>query len=75
MKIQILTTPNCSGCNQVKKMLDEENIKYESIDITKNPALLQKYLIMSAPGIVINNKLEFVGVPNKKELMKKLGKN
>jgi len=74
MKVQVLTTPNCPGCDQVKKYLEEEHVKYESIDITKNPEILQKYFIMSAPGIIIDGKLEFTGVPGKKELMKKLGK-
>ena len=72
MKVQILTTPGCSGCAKVEKMLDEMNQKYEVIDVTKNPKILQKYQVMSAPGIVINGKLEFTGVPNKEELKKKL---
>lgn len=72
MKVQILTTPNCSSCAKVKKMLDEMNVKYEIIDITKNPKILEKYQVMSAPGIVINGKLRFQGVPNKEELRKKL---
>jgi len=72
MKIQILTTPGCSSCVRVEKMLDELGEKYEVIDITKNPKILQKYQIMSAPGIVINGKLEFTGVPKKEELEKKL---
>lgn len=43
-------------------------VKYELIDITANPGILQKYPIMSAPGVVINGKLEFVGVPKEEEL-------
>ncbi len=72
MKVQILTTPGCSGCVKVEKMLDEMKVKYKMIDITKNPKILQKYPIMAAPGIVINGKLEFAGVPSKEELKKKL---
>jgi len=74
MKVQILTTPGCSSCAKVEKMLDEMKVKYEVIDITKNPKILQKYQVMSAPGIVINGKLEFTGVPKKEELEKKLKK-
>lgn len=72
VKVQILTTPGCSGCETVKKMLDEMKMKYEVIDIIKRPEVLKKYPIMTAPGIVINGKLEFSGVPKKDELMKKL---
>ncbi len=52
--------------------MDEMGVKYEVIDITKNPDILQKYQVMTAPGIVINEKLEFTGVPNKEELKNKL---
>lgn len=71
-RVQILTTPGCSNCAKVERMLDELKVSYEVIDITKSPQILQKYPIMSAPGIVINGKLEFTGVPNKEELKKKL---
>lgn len=72
MKVQILTTPGCSSCAKVEKMLDEMKVEYQIIDITKNPKILEKYQVMSAPGIVINGKLEFTGVPSKEELKKKL---
>jgi len=74
MKVQILTTPGCTGCAKVEEMLDELKVKYEVIDVTKKPKVLEKYPIMSAPGIVINGKLEFSGVPSLKELKKKLNK-
>ncbi len=72
VKVQILTTPECSSCARVEKMLDEMKVKYEVTDITKNPKILEKYQVMSAPGIVIDGKLEFTGVPSKDELKKKL---
>ena len=68
VKVQILTTPGCVSCVEVKKMLDAMKVKYEVIDIVKNPLILEKYQIMTAPGIVINGKLKFTGVPSKKEL-------
>lgn len=73
-KVQILTTPECSSCERVEGMLDKMKIEYEIIDITKNPEILEKYQVMCAPGIVINGKLEFTGVPDIEELMKKLKK-
>ena len=74
VKVQILTTPGCTGCAKVEKMLDELGVKYQVIDITKKPELVSKYNFMTAPGIVINGKLEFSGVPSKKALEKKLKK-
>lgn len=70
--VMILTTPSCTNCAAVERMLDKMGVKYEVIDITRNPEMLQKYPIMAAPGVVINGKLEFVGVPREKELTEKL---
>ena len=74
MKVELLTTPGCGSCAKVKAMLDEMGVKYTIIDITENPAILEKYPVKSATGIVIDSKLEFTGVPSKEELKKKLGK-
>ena len=75
MKVEILTTPACSNCNMVEKMFDELGVLYTTIDVTEKPEYLQKYPIFTAPGIVIDDKLEFIGVPTKKELIKKLYHN
>lgn len=72
VNVEILTTPGCSSCAKVEKMLNEMKVKYKIIDITKNPKILEKYKVMSAPGIIINGKLEFSGVPSRKELEKKV---
>ncbi|HLD80658.1 MAG TPA: thioredoxin family protein [archaeon] len=71
-KVLVLTTPGCTGCAVVEKMLDELKVRYEVVDVTKNPELLQKHPIMTAPGIVINGKLEFWGVPSREDLKRKL---
>ena len=71
-KIEILTTPSCGNCQVVEKRLEEMKISYDVIDVTENPEYLEKYPIFTAPGIVIDNKLEFTGIPKKQELLKKL---
>ncbi|MDH3824149.1 MAG: thioredoxin family protein, partial [Nitrosopumilus sp.] len=38
----------------------------------EKPECLEKYPIFTAPGLVINEKLEFTGIPNYDELKKKL---
>ena len=72
MKVEILTTPGCSNCSVVEKMLDEIGVSYDVIDVTKKPEYLQKYPIYTAPGVVINGKLEFTGVPKKQKLIEKI---
>jgi len=75
MKIQVLTTPGCSTCNILEKMLDKLGVKYDLIDVTENPEYLQKYPIFTAPGLVINEKLEFTGIPKIDELKKNFVNN
>ena len=72
MKVEILTTPGCSNCSAVEKMLDEMGVSYDVIDVTEKPEYLQKYPIYTAPGLVLDGKLEFTGIPKKKELFEKL---
>jgi len=74
MKVEILTTPGCSNCNLVEKLLDELNIKYNLIDVTEKPEYLEKYPVFTAPAIVIDNNLEFTGIPKKKDLLEKMKK-
>jgi len=71
-KVEILTTPDCTNCSVVEKMLDEMKIPYQVIDVTEKPEYLEKYPIFTAPGLVINDKLEFTGIPKKEELVAKL---
>ncbi len=53
-------------------MLDELHFPYDVIDVTEKPEYLEKYPIYTAPGIIINGKLEFTGVPKKQKLVEKL---
>jgi len=74
MKVQILTTSGCSNCNVLEKMLDKLGVSYDVVDVAKNPEYLEKYPIFTAPGLVINEKLEFTGIPKIGELKNKLCK-
>jgi len=72
MKVEILTTPGCSNCKVLEKMLDDMGVSYDLIDVTMQPDYLQKYPIFMAPGLVINEKLEFTGIPKINDLKKLL---
>ena len=71
-KIQILTTPAYGNCKMVERMLDDLKIPYDLIDVTEKPECLEKYLIFTVPGVVIDEKLEFIGVPLKQKLAEKI---
>lgn len=70
MNVKVLTTPGCTNCNTLEKILNEMNIQYSIIDITKYPEYLKKFPIFTAPGLVINDTLAYVGIPKKQDLEK-----
>ena len=70
MKVEVLTTPDCSNCKVLEKILDELGISYDLIDVTEKSEYLEKYPIFTAPGLVIDGKLEFTGIPKKEDLKK-----
>jgi small redox-active disulfide protein 1 len=76
--IKVLTIPGCAHCPEAKalayKMKEEmPELEVEVIDVLKHPEVAARYQLMSAPGIVINDKLEYVGgVPKEEELRRKL---
>ncbi len=70
MKVEVLTTPDCSNCKVLEKMLDELGISYDLIDVTEKSEYLKKYQIFTAPGLVIDGKLEFTGIPKIEDLKK-----
>lgn len=77
--LKLLTTPGCPHCAGAKKIVEKikpdfPDLKIRIVDITKHPKEAQKYMLMSAPGVVINGKLEFSGGVTEEQLRKKLRK-
>ena len=70
MKVEILTTPDCVNCKVLEKLLDNLGLSYDLIDVTERSEYLQKYPIFTAPGLVIDGKLEFTGIPKLEDLKK-----
>lgn len=71
--------PGCHNCAATKKIFDEimpnfANVQVEEIDMTtpEGQELVQKYDIMSSPGIVINDKLFLTGEIDREKLIEKL---
>ncbi len=70
MKVEVLTTPGCSNCKVLEKMLDNLGISYDLVDVTEKSEYLERYPIFTAPGLVIDGKLEFTGIPKLEDLKK-----
>lgn len=66
LKIELLSMPGCSHCAHAKQVLDKLTPDYPEAevvihDVTEEPELAGQYMLMSAPGIVINGELAFSG--------------
>ena len=77
IKVELLTMPGCGHCAAAKETVEKVKVDFpdmevEILDVTEHPEVAQKYMLMSAPGIVINGKLEFTGGVKEDVLRKRL---
>lgn len=61
--IKVYTTPNCVQCRMVKKVLTDNNVKFESIDLSQDEKSMTmvKSLGYSAAPVVISDEDHFAG--------------
>jgi len=68
----VYTKPNCVQCDATKRYLDRSGIKYDTVDITKEPEALEMILGMgfSAAPVVISDSGNWSGFqPDKLNLL------
>jgi glutaredoxin-like protein NrdH len=68
----VYTKPNCVQCDATKRYLDRSGIKYDTVDITKEPEALDMILGMgfSAAPVVISDAGNWSGFqPDKLNLL------
>ena len=77
--VQLVISPGCTHCAEVRRVLDELKPKYpamqvEEIDATteKGMELVVKHSIMASPGTILNGELFATGGINKDSFIKKL---
>lgn len=85
IKLQLVKSEGCHHCAEVKKTLEKlkpefPDLQIEEILMTtdKGMELVQKYGIMSSPGVIINDKLAFTGGGTEKQIreaLKEVSKN
>lgn len=77
--VQFITMPGCVQCAKAKAVIERVNpdfpdMRVTYIDATERPDLIQKYKIMSAPGIIIDGELAFTGGVSEAALRERLAK-
>lgn len=79
IEVELLTMPGCVHCASAKTMLEKlqkemPDLNVSIIDVSEHPEVAQRYMLMSAPGIVINGKLEFSGGVKEEALRNRIKK-
>jgi len=79
INIQLVSTPGCTHCEEVRKVLHEVKSQYPQMQIKEldatNPdglELVIKHGILTSPGVIINGELFATGGINKDSFIKKL---
>jgi thioredoxin 1 len=60
MKLLVLTQNNCRYCEQVKSYLNNENVNFETINVSNHPEYIEKYDVMGAPTILLLDEDEVI---------------
>ncbi len=76
-RVQVLSTPGCAGCEQLKAMLrkvlaDYPALDWEEIDLIEHPEAAEGYRILSVPAVVIDERLEFPTIPKEAALRERI---
>ncbi|MCH7641335.1 thioredoxin family protein [Patescibacteria group bacterium] len=74
-----LTSPGCTICKAFEELWHSiegnwSNVKYQNVSITtpEGAEIAQKYMIMSSPGIILNDELWAMGGFDKDKFVAKL---
>lgn len=60
MKILVLTQNQCRYCGMVKEYLDNEQVEYETVNMSDHPEYQEKYDVMGAPTILLLDEGEVI---------------
>ena len=62
--IKLFVTRTCPNCKKAEELLDMAGIKYSIVDANENPADCEKYQIMQAPTLIVNDSVKYVNLSN-----------
>ncbi len=77
IEIELLTMAGCDNCESAKAVLEKlqrelPGLKLSIVDVAEHPEAARKHMLMAAPGIVINGRLEFSGGVREEALRRKV---
>lgn len=80
VKVQLVYTKSCVFCPTAKQMFKDlkkqYKFDYEEVDAMslEGQKMVAKYSIMSVPTIIVDNRVQWVGVPQKDKVIAVIGK-
>lgn len=80
VKVQLVYTKTCIYCPAAKQLFKAlkktHKFDYEEIDAVspEGQKLVSKYMIMSVPTIIVDGKVQWVGIPQKDKVISVIGK-
>lgn len=79
VKVEMLTSPGCHNCKKFLEFWepiagDWPNVSFKELNVIdpEGQELAQKYMIMSSPGIILNDELFSTGGVSQDEFLDKL---
>jgi glutaredoxin len=60
MKLLVLTQNNCRYCEILKSYLNDEQVEYETINMSEKPEYQEKYDVMGAPTVLLFDDEEVI---------------
>lgn len=60
MNLLVLTQDQCRYCGMVKQFLDNQEVEYETINMSEKPEYQTKYDVMGAPTILLLDDEEVI---------------
>jgi len=54
-KVMLVTTEQCPNCVTVQALMNDANIQYDILEVSKNPDVVKHYSVRSAPTLIVQN--------------------
>jgi len=53
--VMLVTTEQCPNCVTVQTIMNDANIQYDIVEVSKNPEVVSLYSVRSAPTLIVKN--------------------
>ena len=63
-ELKLFVTKTCPNCKKAEELLDMAGIKYSIVDANENPEACERFQIMQAPTLIVNDSDKYVNLSN-----------